>query len=573
AAGDELNDAPAARAPDTSHGDSGWALVARLAAPAAVLLLTIGVPVVALLLRRNRPFSPSYAWAESGDKVLGSFAVALLAAAALVPVVWAGLRARPRWGLWAAVASFLVGGQLLAIALIRLYNRPLFGIDHWVKNGPPIMVLAYLGRFAWIGAMAAATTWGRPWLRLREQAATEGAGVGQTALHVVGPLAWPLVAGAAVLVLALGLTEVPATVLATPHNPPQIVPMLMTWVHTLESPPMIDASLLLAVVSGGLAGGGVVLVRLGLSLRRKGLRPRAVAALLPFLALLLAGCRDPAKPTAVWMSTGTGPGQVVYPRAITYSAADDTYFLVDRVGRVQHVSAADGRYLNEWQMPLTAQGKPVGVSVGPDGNVYVPDTHYHRVMVYAPDGKLLREWGEQGQGPGQFIYPTDVAFDDKGRVFVSEYGEHDRVQVFDGAGKYLYEFGRFGDKDGEFARPQSLLIRGDVVYVTDSCNHRLNVFKTDGTFVRNIGGVGSELGQFRFPYGLAMDGEGRLVVCEFGNNRVQLVDPKTGKGVKAWGSAGREPGQLAYPWAVAVDKRDRVAVVDAGNNRVQIFEF
>ena len=43
-----------------------------------------------------------------------------------------------------------------------------------------------------------------------------------------------------------------------------------------------------------------------------------------------------------------------------------------------------------------------------------------------------------GTGPGQFIYPTDVAFDAKGHVFVSEYGDNDRIQVFEPDGKFLY---------------------------------------------------------------------------------------------------------------------------------------
>jgi hypothetical protein len=70
-----------------------------------------------------------------------------------------------------------------------------------------------------------------------------------------------------------------------------------------------------------------------------------------------------------------------------------------------------------------------------------------------------------------------------------------------------------------------------------------------------------------------MDSDGNLIVCEFGNNRVQLIDKKTGRGLKTWGTGGHEPGQLAYPWATAVDKRDRVVAVDAGNNRLQVFEF
>src|SRR5207247_37636 len=80
------------------------------------------------------------------------------------------------------------------------------------------------------------------------------------------------------------------------------------------------------------------------------------------------------------------------------------------------------------------------------------------------------------------------------------------------------------------------VIDHDLVYITDACNHRLNVFKTDGTFIRNMGSTGSALGQFRFPYGLDEDKGGHLIVCEFGNNRVQLIDKETGKGLAACGT-------------------------------------
>jgi DNA-binding beta-propeller fold protein YncE len=70
-----------------------------------------------------------------------------------------------------------------------------------------------------------------------------------------------------------------------------------------------------------------------------------------------------------------------------------------------------------------------------------------------------------------------------------------------------------------------------------------------------------------------MDSDGDLIVCEFGNNRVQKLDRHTGAGKKLWGGGGHDPGQLAYPWGVAVDKDDRIVAVDAGNNRLQVFEF
>jgi len=289
--------------------------------------------------------------------------------------------------------------------------------------------------------------------------------------------------------------------------------------------------------------------------------------------VLVSGCGGRGKePEAVWCQTGMGPGEVVYPRGIAYAAKSDTFFVVDRVARIQQIDHS-GKCLTEWRMPEWEAGKPVGISVGPEGNVWVPDTHYHRVIVFTPEGKEVMRFGKEGREPGEFFLPTDIGFDDKGHVFVSEYGDHDRIQVFDALGKFLYQFGRFGAGDGEFSRPQSMVIDGDLMYVTDACNHRIVVFKTDGTFVRAFGSVGDGKGQFRFPYGMDMDREGHLIVCEFGNNRVQMIDKETGKGLAAWGNAGRELGELAYPWAVAVDKRGKVVAVDSGNNRLQVFRF
>lgn len=290
------------------------------------------------------------------------------------------------------------------------------------------------------------------------------------------------------------------------------------------------------------------------------------------VAGLFAGCGDATKPKAIWCETGTGPAEVVYPRAITYDRDGDSFFVIDRVAHVQRLDR-NGHCLAEWQMPEWTRGKPVNASMGPDGNLWVPDTHYHRIVIYSPAGKLLQMFGTEGKGDGQFDLPTDIAFDEKGRVFVSEYGGNDRVQVFDRNWHKLFQFGHWGNGNGQFSRPQSMVIDHGLIYITDACNHRIDVFTTDGKWVRNMGSTGSGLGQFRFPYGLAEDNQGHLIVCEFGNNRVQMIDKETGRGIKIWGRPGREPGELAYPWGVAVDKDDRVVAVDAGNNRLQVFSF
>ncbi len=481
----------------------------------AVLTVTLLTPIVSMLLSLQRPIDAARVWRVFAPQVGGSMALAGLAAAGALVLALAACVGRPRVALGLSLLTFLLGGQLLAIALIRLYNRPWLG---WVYDGPPIVAMAYLARFGWLALLAALATRSRPWQQVRDLAAIDGASEAQGALHVVWPLAWPTLGAGAVLVGVLSLTEVPATVLISPLEPWQpLVPLLMTWVHMLRYDDMLEGALLMMAAVGVLASAAVALVWLGRrawggggGVKGQGSRvgrsaPLGVLCLLSsILVLTTTGCGDGTKPDAVWLDTGAGPGQTVYPRAISYSPTDDTFFVIDRLARVQHLDR-DGQYLGEWQMPEHVTGKPVGVSVGPDGNVYVPDTHYQRVVVYDPHTKAeIRRWGSFGKGPGQFIYPTDIAFDSKGNVFVSEYGDNDRVQVFTPEGKFLYAFGSFGPGDGQLARPQSILIdKTDTLYVTDACNHRVGVFKTDGTFVRNLGTTGSELGQFRYPYGLA----------------------------------------------------------------------
>lgn len=549
--------------------DAGWSMT--LLALACVVTCVI-VPAASLLLSLRVWRGPVEVWHEFSPQALGSLLIALLAGlAACGLALWLCVR-DARLPLALALVTFLLGGQLIAIALIRIYNRS--ALD-WIYNAPPVVVMAYVARFGWVALVAGRTTWSPRWRTVRDLAAVDGAGAIEAARHVVWPLAWPLLLAAGVLVMALSLTEVPAAILLSPQRPPMLTPMLMTWVHMLRYDAMIEASLLLMSIVA-LLGAAVAALVWAQGKRRnekgKTLASLAFFVFLPYsLFVLSTGC-DHSQPKAIWLDTGTAPGQVVYPRAIAYKPQDDTFFVVDRMARIQQLDQK-GKCLNEWRMPDWKSGKPVGVSVGPDGNVYVPDTHYQRVMVYTPSGELLRQWGSFGREAGQFIYPTDIAFDRAGNVFVAEYGDNDRIQVFTPQGKFLYAFGSFGKAAGQFMRPQSIVIDGDTLYAADSCNHRIAVFKTDGTFVRVMGSVGSGLGEFRYPYGLDQDANGHLIVCEFGNNRVQLIDKATGRGIKTWGTGGHDPGQLAYPWAVAVDKNDRVVTVDAGNNRLQVFEF
>ncbi|KPK80754.1 MAG: hypothetical protein AMJ81_11420 [Phycisphaerae bacterium SM23_33] len=309
-------------------------------------------------------------------------------------------------------------------------------------------------------------------------------------------------------------------------------------------------------------------------------RRRSLAASIVVLALglslHLAGCDStPAGQVEVLASigkTGRGPCEFIYPRAIDL-AADGTLWVVDKTGRLQHIGP-DGSFISVIRMPEIEAGKPTGLSIGPDGNVWVADTHYHRVMVFSPAGELVRQFGRFGQGPGCFIYPTDVAFADDGRVFVSEYGGNDRVSVFSPQGKFLHSFGSPGSGRGQFSRPAALAVdqKRRRLYVADAVNHRIAIYDLRGGLLGYIGAAGKGPGELRYPYDLALTADGSLVVCEYGNNRLQVFAPD-GASRGTYGGPGRQLGQLAYPWGVAVDDKGTAYVVDAGNNRLQVWRL
>ena len=273
----------------------------------------------------------------------------------------------------------------------------------------------------------------------------------------------------------------------------------------------------------------------------------------------------------VFGETGMGPGEFSYPRAVAI-AADGAVFVVDKTARVQRFNPK-GEFEAGWRMPEWKVGKPVGLAVHPDGRVFIADTHYSRVMIYDRDGKLVGQFGENGQGDGQFLLPTDIAFDRAGRIYVGEYGGHDQISVFGPDYKFQYSFGGEDAGEASLQRPAGLIFdTEDHLWVADSCNHRICRFTTEGKMVLAFGSPGTEPGQLRYPYDITRLSDGTLLVCEYGNNRLQRFGPD-GRSLEVWGTSGREIGQLAAPWGVDVSPAGLVYVVDAYNNRVQIVDL
>jgi len=275
------------------------------------ILRTDGTVIPCLVIKRR--FDPSLIWAEFGPQVTGSVFVASITGAAAVVLALCASARRATAAVFVNLLTFLLGGQLVAIALIRLYNHP---STTFFYESAATVTMAYLGRFGWIALLAATATWSAPWRHLRDLAAVDGASKLAAARYVVWPLAWPILGASALFIATLSLSEVPATVLLSPQRPQMLVPLLMTWVHMLRYDAMIEASLLTAGLVIVIGAAAALLYFVGVRSMShvkwqmsngKSARTLAICLLTFAICHLTSGCDPLTQPDEIWLETGTAP--------------------------------------------------------------------------------------------------------------------------------------------------------------------------------------------------------------------------------------------------------------------------
>ena len=209
---------------------------------------------------------------------------------------------------------------------------------------------------------------------------------------------------------------------------------------------------------------------------------------------------------------------------------------------------------------------PASVAVNEQGTIYVVDAAGEKscVKVFGSNGDLMFSVGREGSGLGEFKNPRGVALSNKNELLVCDRDNH-RIQVFssklehircidlknldqhlakpthpndlafDSSGNMLVtDFAnncvlRFtvkeqysGSYQGCLAGPESIHVDKDLIYVTESQNHRVSVFRTSGESVTTFGRIGKGDCELKFPMGIVTNSSGMVYVCELLNNRIQV---------------------------------------------------
>ena len=209
---------------------------------------------------------------------------------------------------------------------------------------------------------------------------------------------------------------------------------------------------------------------------------------------------------------------------ITSNKVNTKIAITDDFSHCVHVFNTDGDRL----LTYGSHGDGLGQLSDPDGlaflnetNLVIADCGNDRIcIVNTTTGTPVKTFGHYGNGNGEFEDPHGVHVDDDCNIIVSDRGNR-RVQVFTRDGHYRYQFGL---PEQDSFDPVSTVTHRGLFYVSDYNNDVIHVFEKKGdvtTRISTIGEQGSADGQLSRPWGLAVDIEHNLLVCDNGKQLIQ----------------------------------------------------
>jgi DNA-binding beta-propeller fold protein YncE len=285
---------------------------------------------------------------------------------------------------------------------------------------------------------------------------------------------------------------------------------------------------------------------------------------------------------------------------------------------------AEGDLIGHWGGPGEGYDWPVsnhGIDVDHKGNVWIGGNgrgrqnaalptdeskmgagavHDSFVLKFTQSGKFLMQIGKPNQGTGSndianLKLPAKTLVDPKtNELYVADGYGNRRVIVFDAdTGKYKRHWGAYGKKPDDTQLPpynpsdppaqqfrtpvHAVVLSNDgLVYACDRTNDRIQVFKTDGTYVKEVFIEKNTLGDgSTFDVALSRDPQQKyLYVADGSNMKIHVLQRDTLEILTSFGDGGRQPGQFYAVHSIATDSKGNLYTTETyRGQRVQKFTY
>ena len=266
-----------------------------------------------------------------------------------------------------------------------------------------------------------------------------------------------------------------------------------------------------------------------------------------------------------------------------------------------------GEFLREIGKGLYAWSFAHTVRIDKDDDIWAVDKGSDMIIKFNQAGRVMMTFGRRKESAdedtkpwehvnpslpavdGLFRQPTDVAWDSEGNIYISDGYINSRVAKYDKNGDWVKSWGDRGTGPGQFNLPHAIAVdRNNNIYVGDRSNRRIQVFDTEGKFLRMftidvLPAPGTRAVNGNTPTGerlAAVIGAPNSICITPGSNQVLFVGESTfpgrlfklsldGKVLGVIGRSGRQLKQFSGAHQLACPSENEVYAAETSNWRVQ----
>ena len=301
-------------------------------------------------------------------------------------------------------------------------------------------------------------------------------------------------------------------------------------------------------------------------------RDRAILAVVLILPLVAAAPIPPEKciPAAISRTLSISEPQqpMMMPTDVAVHSRGQVFVADGANDRIVRFDAA-GQVLPAIQANFS---RPTGIFVDADDRLWIADTGHHRVLKLSPAGTIdlaldLPPAGSLAAEPTDLLLTRDAA-----RLYVVDKDNH-RVLARDQKSGGWKTLGSSGRALGQFQYPFMIALGAeDHIYVTEAIGARVQAISPAGRWAGQISRFGVELGELYRPKGIAADHRGRLFVSDSTLGVIQVFDSRgVVDGVLA--DAQHNPLRFQHPMGMAFDSEGKLYVVELKANRVAVLSL